>query len=548
MGGVFRVGLGALVALTAGCSVAPPVPLEVDPACAQVLGRAAPAVKLGVAPVIVSLDAPLRMRWPDLGVAAIDSGDVSSTGSARAPRDRAEAPALPSREYVWRPRDLDAVALQARLGQVLAWGLGRGSDVPVVRGPASDREVLARRAEEAGVELLVQAELTGAHAAWVDRDGAWFWTDAVVFYALGLPMAWVENEVFEVALGARVSVVHVRSGRALLTRSFVARAERSMNDPQRGWSLGGFFFLHPWTLDEDDLRTVYDALAPHAQKELERQVVEWLGSELPGRLGEPDARGLFDGTDARGARTFALVVGAPGPSVASLDRPPPLGGASRDAGEVRALLREGADVTAERLVELRDDAATRPRVLEALGRLGRRMIAADRLVIYYAGYGWFDAGGKAALLLDGEATLSLDALADAVEESVPGPAQVVFLLDTSFGGAGGRTYPGAPTMPDGALLPLTRRAAWQALVASAPGRAAHEEDGSGLFTRWLIAGARGAADADGDGCADLRELERYLRDWVRSEALERLREEQVPVRLGSSDVAPARLVRVPAPR
>ncbi len=160
------------------------------------------------------------------------------------------------------------------------------------------------------------------------------------------------------ALRASVAVVHARSGRALLERTFVARDEQALNDPQRGWDLGGFFFLHPYTLDDDDLAYVYEALYPHAEKDLERQVTAWLRDALPARLREPAVRALIDQGDPALARTFALVVGADGPQVRSLDRPPPLAAAERDAAEVARLLGASGEVAAERLVRLTGPEAT----------------------------------------------------------------------------------------------------------------------------------------------------------------------------------------------
>ncbi len=551
--GAWALALTTALVTLAGCSVDPPLPLEADPAHLGVALRAdeRPHVRVGLAPTLVSLRGPSRRPWAPSEVevavevaavgsahaAAVASGGVAAVTSGVAERARGDdGPGLPPREYAWSPPHVDGPALDARLSTALGWALS-GEALPRLEGRGDDAARLLRAADDAGLDLLVQAEVRDARAAWVGRAGAAWWVDALVFYGLGLPLVMIENETYEAALRASVTVVHARSGRALLERTFVARAERALNDPQRGWDLGGLFFLHPYTLDDDDLAHVHEALHPHAVKDLERQAAAWLRDALPARLREPGVRALLQHGDPSLARVFALVVGAAGPQVSSLDRPPPLLAAERDAREVERVLRASGDVPAERLVTLTGAEATRGRALAALERLGRRMVEGDRLIFYYAGYGWFDPAGDASLLLDGEAPLSLRALAEHAARAVPG--QVTFVLDTSFGGTGGRTFPGAPTLPDGALLPLTARPTWRALVASAPGQVAHEDaERGGLLTRWLLTGLRGPADADGDGGTSWSELETYARTWVRAESLERAGEAQLPTRVGAADDAP----------
>lgn len=554
MGRSYRRACGSVVALLlAGCAVDPPVPLEADPAYAGLALTSAdrPIITIGVAPTIVF---GAGSRWRGLDVATLDSASSATVDSdAVAAIDSAaietpvvraddDGPRLERREYVWSAPTIDAAALDARLAAVLGWTL-QGS-APLVRlGPT--HEVL-RAAEAAGLDLFVQAEVTDARAAWVDRGGWVWWANFSIFYGLGvLPIVYVEDEVYEVALRAHVSVVDARSGRALLGRTFVGRDVRALNDPERGWDLGGFLFLHPYTLDDDDLAYVFDVLYPHASKDLERQVATWLRDELPGRLRDPRVRAGLARAAREGARgrTYALVIGANGPDVRSLDRPPPLAGAERDASAFARLLRASGEVGDAQVIELRGEAATSANVLDAVRRVGQQVTASDRLIIYYAGYGWFDMVGDASLLLGGE-PLSLRSLTKRVASATAEGAEVVYLLDTSFGGVGGRTYPGAPTSPDHVLEPLSLRPTWHALVASQVGQSAHEDlERGGLFTAWLITGLRGAADADADEVVSVPELSSYVRDWVRSAAIEQVGQPQVPVHLGSGGPE-ARFLRV----
>lgn len=538
-----RVGAFVATLVVAGCAVEPPVPLEADPAFAGVALAPAdrPLVTLGVGPTVVFGE---PTRWPRLGVAPVDSasgatvesGDAIAAVGSAAPDD---GPRLEPREYAWSPPTIDTDTLDARLAAVLGWTL-TGS-APLARlGPT---QAVLRDAEAAGLDLVVQTHLTDARAAWVDRGGWVWWANFSLFYGFGiLPIVYVEDEVYEVSLRARVSVVHAASGQALLERTFVGRDLRALNDPERGWDLGGFLFLHPYTLDDDDLAYVFDVLYPHASKDLERQVATWLRDELPARLAAPRVQALLRqrGDRARG-RTHALVIGANGPDVRSLDRPPPLAGAERDAKAFARLLSASGEV--KQLTEL-NGSHPAAKVLAALRQVGARVAAGDRLIVYYAGYGWFDALGNAALLLGGDA-LSLQALTDAVAQATPEGAEVVFVLDTSFGGVAGRTYPGAPTSPDHVLEPLSRRPTWHALLAARVGQSAHEDpERGGLFTSWLITGVRGAADADDDQAISLPELSTYLADWVGSAALEQVGQPQRPLLVGPAAERGPRFLRV----
>lgn len=516
--------------LFAGCSVDPPPPPEADPELAALVfaPAARPSQRLAV-----SLSASgLGLPAPAWGVATVGSGaEVARVVSS-----------LPAREYAWDASQVD----QAGLLAAAADGLVRAGARVAVRcaGSASADELL-EAAESGGAELLVHLDLRQARSAWVERGGFWWWFDLAMFYVPGIyPIVLVPDEVYEVSALARVQVVHVQSGRVLLQSDLVGRAEDMLNDAQRGWSLGGLLFLHPWTLDEDDYQTVFEALWPHAQRALEKELLRWLVTELPGSLA--GAQELLSKGDPARARTLALVIGAPGPAVQDgLDRPPPLRGASSDAQGVAALLRESGEVARERdLVLLHGPAANRERVLGAARDLAGRLRPGDRLLVHYSGYGLHDARGRAALLLDGT-ELPLHELAGELARAAAG-VRVTWVLDTSFAGAGGRTWPGAPVSDPAAALAPIRRKGWDGLLASNPGQVALEsgDKPGGALTTWLLQGARGPADEDGDGSISLEEMDHYLGRWLTPEVRERQGALQTPRRLGEARSGQLRLLRV----
>lgn len=534
----------ALALPLAACSVSPPTPVEADGELARLVlpADARPQLKLAIAPIAAT---GLGMSAPvfDEGVAPLDTSD------ALAVRQPLQDQRLPEREYGWDDglKQVDLARLQARSAELIGWSLLAETPLTIAGGQTSlGADALLEAAEASGADLLLSLDVRQVRSAWVERDGFMWWFDLFMFYGPGIyPIVFVPDEVYEVAALVRAQVVHVRSGRVLLERDLLGSHVDSLNDPQRGWSLGGLLFLHPYTLDEDDYQTVFEALWPHAEKQLETALLGWLSAELPARLAAAEVQDLIKLGDARRTRTLALAIGAPGPRVidAKLDRPPPLAGATTDAEAFAALLRESGEVArADQLVLLTGEQASGERALAAVAGLGKKMLGRDRLVIYCAGYGGFDASGRAVLHLEG-GEVTLEALAGAVAKAVPAESQVVWVLDTSFGGEGGRTWPSAPVAdPTVAVKPL-RRPHWQALLASHPKHPAVEgERPGGAFTAALLAGAKGAADADGNGSVTLVELEKYLVTWVTPEVKERLGATQRPQRIG--DDGEARLVRV----
>lgn len=509
-----------------GCSIDPPVPLERDPEH-RALARAIPH-RLALAPVTRSyLEGRPGRTWPTLGA-----------GSDR------RAPRWASREYTWTA-PVDAKRLRSRFARVLGWAFQREGRVLPLAGGA-EAAALRSAAEALHADLLIDIDVTGCRASWVERDGLAWWGNFALFYGLGIPIPFIADEVYEVELRARVGVVHVRSGRRILDRRFRVTERRSLNEPERGWTLSGFLFLYPYLLDEDDFGDVQAALYPHAQKQLELAVVRWLATALPKRLNQPPVRELIVAGDPQQARTYALVLGANGPQSDAVDRPRPLLRAVADAQSVSKTLVETRLVASpSRVSTLVGAGATPAAILAEVRRLGRRMLGNDQLLIYYAGYGRTDGKGNPHLLLDRD-TLSLSALASAVRASVPDGAKVGFLLDTSFGGVRGRTYPGGRQPSTTEMLAALDDASWSTIAASGPRHSALElgSDPHGLFTRFLIEGLVHQSDASGR--LRFKALQEFVAPRVDDEARDRVSARQRPQLQGEGDLElgpPARLRR-----
>ncbi len=274
-----------------GCAVEPPIPLEKDPRYVE-LPLADTAQIASQLAVVVTASSPTTPSslWPALPSTPGTSVDTTNTD-------------LEPREYAWSPPQHDLPATQRRLATLLSWALTGGDPLVELSTEASSAQApglrgrLRTAALSEGAELLVSMELSDCRVAWVGRDGLWWLSNFLLFYGPGIyPVVLIPDEVYEVSLRARVSVVHVGSGLSLASRTFLATHQRSLNDAQRGWSLTGLLFLYPYTLDKGDFEHVLEALLPHARKELERQALTWLREELPQCLAREEVQALPSGS------------------------------------------------------------------------------------------------------------------------------------------------------------------------------------------------------------------------------------------------------------
>jgi len=522
---ILALGCSAL-----GCSVSAPPPLEEDPEHAALASERLP-ITLAVAPIRLP-SAKARSEFATLS--PLDSQVVF-------PDLRAT---WPEREYATeRGIAFNGPAIQRRLAQVGKWALG-AREVSLLSARGDEELLPAMAADISDPDLLVELELLRSRCSWVERDGLWWWGNLFCFWGLGaLPVVFVPDEVYALEVEARLTVVEARSRKVLLRENFSVSHEDSLNHPQRGWSVGGIFFLHPYTLDEEELQGVATALWPGAARELEVAVARRLRHDL-----RPQIESLLPEiqSGALGPRTLALVLGVDGPTAEwDFDRPPPLVGAVKDAQQVAGYLREaGIETTL-----LIGADATRAQIRASLAGLGGRLRGKDRLLVYFAGFGRTDREGLPAWVV-ADGPLRLRALADQLAAQVTEGAAVDWISDASFGLRGqGRTYPGGVALARSSLGVLVKGRPWRLLCAARPNQTAIERSArgeGGLLTEWLLAAGAGAGDSDNDGQLSLREAWRFLGRWVPPEARS-LGSEQGPCIWGTDFDAPFLPVRRPEP-
>lgn len=521
--------LAALAGSALGCSVTSPPLLEEDPRLTKLAGEGLP-ISFVVAPVRLPHEtSPSEFASASPLDSQVVFPDQRATWPEREYFSEEGIPLRPS-ELQRRVRSVGELALGTRESSLLAASSSSG-------GPAS-------AASLSDPDLVLELELLRARCSWVERDGLWWWGNLFCFWGLGaLPVVFVPDEVYALELEARLTVVEARSRKVLLRENISVSHEDSLNHPQRGWSVGGIFFLHPYTLDQEDLENVAYALWPQTARELEIAIAKRLRHKLRPQLASllPEIR-----SGAFGPRTLALVMGVDGPSAEwDFDRPPPLVGAVKDAQQFAGYLREvGVETTL-----LTGQEATGAQIVAALASLGGRLRASDRLIVYFAGFGRTDREGLPAWVA-ADGPLRLRALADGLATQVPEGAQVDWISDASFGLRGqGRTYPGGVALARSSLGVLVKGRPWRLLCAARPNQTAIERSArgeGGLLTEWLLAASAGAGDSNNDGQLSLREAWRFLGRWVRPEA-RALGSEQGPCIWGLDFDAPFLPVQRPEP-
>jgi hypothetical protein len=509
---VKRALLLLLLLPLAGCSLAPPVPLEQSED-----------------PNVVKLGKELKTGWdpPQLAVAPIKTTYLDRFVSV--PRAWTDPP-LPQ----------SGRALQARLQQVLRWGLHDPVPSPthadwplflekVNKEERDPRRAMCRAAEDAGAQLVAQLEITSLRAAFVERKLPWWPVNAFLFWGIGIfPVVFIPDEEYKVAVKANVVVLDARTGEALVDlRDYHKEYSASFNDFQRGWSAESVFFLHEAFLvaGYEDFIGPFRNLWPHLRERLLAEALDDLRQQLPDAV--EASREVLEKGDPERPRTYALLIASKNPpllpGVPKEDRPHALA-ADDDARELRRYLRESDSVHPQDLFNVVDTKSARAEIREALDTIGRRSRQHDRVIIYYSGYGTADAAGDPQLVLD-DGLLPLRRLREWCQEKLHRNPHVALLLDTSFGSQRkerGRNYPGGGDPKPGFLSTLGADPdRWTILAAARGGQIASSspaDGGRGIFSLYLLSGLRGAAAGPRGSAVNADTLYRYVSRGVRDYA------------------------------
>lgn len=216
-------------------------------------------------------------------------------------------------------------------------------------------------------------------------------------------------------------------------------------------------------------------------------------------------------------RSVAAVIG-----IDQYGSLPDLSGAVRDAHSVAAALR-ARDF---QVTSLFDAAATKQGITELLGDvLARDLAEDDRVFVYYAGHGVSTGTNehRAGYLLpvDGrrDRPVSTGISMTELNNWLAGyPSKhVMFVADACYSGLALATRStGLDPGTRGYLRDITTRRVRFTLVAGADDQEAHEWQGMGVFTRFLLEAIEGGADFNGDGLVTSDEIASHVKPRVAS--------------------------------
>lgn len=441
-----------------------------------------------------------------LGLALSGAGCHSVTPEA--PAERGGELTLPARVLVAQPvlslSEVEAekgyaigeVAAPARLQSSLVRWLEVAEVSSAVRAAQAPETASAiREAWAAGDDLLLELDLRltttfEGHNGWyVPNIGLWImWL---------VPSWFVATEEYSLQLRGQVSLRSVDSGRVVLTRPIEVGVSGTFGEFDRGWQPLGF--IYPFN-DEDNWREISQRLLEPARSHLCAQVAQVLRDYAAN-----------SGQRLEGDTSKSLVLALGVQDYADDLTYPPLPYAARDANAMAQALA-GAIGLEERHL-FRPDGSARG-LSEALAELERRLRGGDRLVIYLAGYGARDEGGRPRLLLreagsDPAANLDLVALAERLGKL---PGQKLLLVDSAFDG-GPRSVGAGGGSQEGDAERLAQALGGPVLLATGGGERlltpAHLE--GSLFAHHLRGALSARADSDGDGALRVRELNALVR-------------------------------------
>ena len=230
-------------------------------------------------------------------------------------------------------------------------------------------------------------------------------------------------------------------------------------------------------------------------------------------------------------QSYAVIIG-----INAYEKWPSLEYAVNDAKSIQKRLKDmGFDT-----ITLLDNYATRENILKVLGdELPQKVQKNDRVIIFFAGHGQTEEladGSQMGYLVpvdsDTRNIFSTAISMDQVRQfSRRLPAKhVLYLIDACYSGLGLTRSGGIPSSDRDYLNKITTRKAHQMLTAGGKGEQAHEEEGHGVFTKYILEGLDGSADRDDKGYVTFSDLASYVKPKVTRET----RNSQVP-QYGSID-------------
>ena len=204
---------------------------------------------------------------------------------------------------------------------------------------------------------------------------------------------------------------------------------------------------------------------------------------------------------------MALLIG-----ISNYDILGPLSNCREDAAGIREILMQRG-YAPERVVLLTDDAST-PENRATYVNIKRRIkqvcefaTAKDSLVIYFAGHGTSIDGEGYLVPQDGdekdrENSISLAKLQQQMQNSKAG--RKLLVLDACHSGSATRGVTG--------IAPSLKTVGVHIMASCAEKELSHPDPDSkhGIFTRYLLEGVEGRADANGDGNVTQKELFEYV--------------------------------------
>ncbi|MSQ84660.1 MAG: hypothetical protein EXR77_17600 [Myxococcales bacterium] len=237
-------------------------------------------------------------------------------------------------------------------------------------------------------------------------------------------------------------------------------------------------------------------------------------------------------------KSWAVVIG-----IDAYHHIPQLGGAVRDATRVGEYLKtQGFDV-----LTLTNDKATRGAITELIGdKLPSKVGPDDRVLIFFAGHGLSRGEGDTAMgyLMPVEGKRDSPAsTAISMAELQRWFAQykakhILYVADACYSGLSiGTRSVGLSPETKAYVREVIKRPVRVALVAGNSGQEAHEYQGHGLFTYFLLQGLQGGADANKDGLVTTDELAAFVKPAVAQTATQQFRALQHPqfARMGEGE-------------